>query len=366
MKESYTIRRFPESHDKTLKAWSAADEYLLKLVIDEDITSSSTITIINDRFGFLTLQLVDHKPNVIAHYKSQEAAILYNLESNGIDTGEVEIINLLDDVADLSDLVLMKVPKSMDLFHLFLLEAHKVSKPNTKIFCGFMTRHFTKQMLEMASLYFENVAQSLAWKKSRIITLSNPKVKVDTIKPVNTISFLNHRGESLKFLQYYGVFSAKRIDFATQFLLENLQVKSTAKRALDLACGNGVMAKEIRMQSPEIEIHLVDDSYLAIASSKLNLVDGDNHFHYNYNLDGFANQYFDLVVCNPPFHFEHENTIDIAIQLFKGVSRILNIDGSFLLVANLHLNYKTHLSKIFKNVEVVNMNSKFEIIRCQS
>ena len=76
--------------------------------------------------------------------------------------------------------------------------------------------------------------------------------------------------------------------------------------------------------------------------------------------------FFDFVVCNPPFHFEHENNIEVAIDLFVQVRRCLRRDGSFQAVANRHLNYQTHLKRLFGNVRIIGRNRKFEIISCES
>ncbi len=364
MNELLNIHRFPKSSDQSLKAWSAADEHLIKYVLDDN-TDNCKFSIINDRFGYLTLNLYSTVPNIITHFKSQEDAIIKNFESNNLDSGKIKFSNLINSEDKACDRIVLKIPKSLDLFHLFLIKAHKLCKADTKVFCGFMTRHFTKQLLEIASLYFKEVKQSRGWKKSRILTLSNPKKDTEEIEPLHTIPFLNYRGEHLSFKQYYGVFSSRHIDYATQFLLQHLSVDSTTKRALDLASGNGVIAHEIRAQSKHAEIHLLDDSYLAIESSRLNIKEGDNHFHHDHKLKKFEDEYFDLIVCNPPFHFEYENTIDIALRLFKEVSRILKSNGYFVQVSNLHLNYKTHLSKSFKSVKVIGRNSKYEIIKCQ-
>lgn len=363
MDTTYNIQRFPATSNRSLKAWSAADEHILKH-LEPEIQPFSSVSIINDRFGFLSLHLAKNKPSILTHFKSQEDAIHYNLDKNNIDLEDFSY--LTDNTEIKKDFVLLKIPKSMDLFHFFIMKAHSISKDSSKVYCGFMTKHFTKQMITIASQYFDQVDQSLAWKKSRILTLSSPKPKTVPVPPIKAIPFVNHRGEHLEFSQYFGVFSSNHIDYATQFLLENLMVDPRAEKALDLASGNGVIASELRAQSKNIEIHLLDDSHLAIESSKMNLKEGSNYFHYGYSLDHFGDQFFDLVVSNPPFHFEHENTIEIALQLFREVARVLKNNGEFILVANLHLNYKTHLVHIFKNVDVLNMNSKFEVLRCNN
>ena len=68
----------------------------------------------------------------------------------------------------------------------------------------------------------------------------------------------------------------------------------------------------------------------------------------NDSMELFKDDYFDLVISNPPFHFEHETNIEVAIRLFHDVKRCLKSEGRFELVASQHLNFKTHLIKIFK------------------
>ena len=75
-------------------------------------------------------------------------------------------------------------------------------------------------------------------------------------------------------------------------------------------------------------------------------------------------RYFDLVVSNPPFHFENETNIEVSIKLFQEVGRCLKEDGKFQLVASRHLNFNTHLIKIFADVYVIAEDEKFEIYEC--
>jgi 16S rRNA G1207 methylase RsmC len=181
---------------------------------------------------------------------------------------------------------------------------------------------------------------------------------------INSISF-----EDQIFRQYFGVFSGNHIDDASQFFIRYWKLKKLyPQRVLDLASGNGFLAKMVRLQKPDCEIHLLDDDWLAVESSKFNFDadDKDVFFHFNDSLENFDDQMFDLIVCNPPFHFEHETNIEVAIGLFKEAKRCLSKEGSFQLVANGHLNYKTHLRKLFERVEVVRKNKKFEVFDCRS
>jgi len=356
------ITRYPYTKNRSLRAWSAADEYVLKQCKELDLSSKS-IVISNDQFGFLSCHLHQLNPVIVIERKSQEKSIKKNLAGNNLNTDSLKWISPLTQIPNNTDLGILYIPKSMDLYRLYLQQIHSGLSDQGTIICSFMTRHFTPQILSIAEEYFEGVEQSLAWKKSRLLTLTGKKVagKTEITNKVPS-SFMGGEVENLK--QYYGVFSASNIDYATQFLLDHLELKETDRLVMDLASGNGVIGRAIQLKKSDTELHLVDDSILAIESSKLNLDVRDTHFHWNDTLEDFKNQPFDLVVTNPPFHFGHENNIEISTRLFQDAARILKKNGRFICVANQHLNYKTHLNKNFEEVSVLASNEKFVVYEC--
>ena len=82
--KNYSIERYPSSDNKSLRAWSAADEYLLKYLKESNISYTKPL-IYNDRFGFLSTILSRQQPNIIINYKSQEKSLEINLKKHGID-----------------------------------------------------------------------------------------------------------------------------------------------------------------------------------------------------------------------------------------------------------------------------------------
>ncbi len=358
MEKELKIVRYPQSNNRSLKAWNATDEHILKY-IDEHSLNIANAVIYNDRFGFLSLFLHEFLPKIIIDYKSQEKSIYSNFSLNKLDISNSKFHTPLDKLSLPVELSLIKIPKSMDLFRLYIQQLSAAMDKNSKVICGFMTKYFTPQMLKIANEYFEEVKQSLAWKKSRLLILSKLKHgKKSTI--VNEIKL----NANTHIKQYYGVFSGKNIDYATQFLIEHINIRETDNRVLDLASGNGVLSFYINGTKSETEIHLVDDSFLAVESSKLNLNGENIHFHNTDNLKEFEENYFDFIVSNPPFHFEYETNIEIATSLFIDAKRCLKTEGHFQLVANKHLNYKTHLDKIFRSVEITAQNEKYIIYEC--
>lgn len=355
LEKNFNIQRYDLSCDKSLRAWNAADEYLLQLE-DYWTDKETKITLYNDRFGYLTCHLNAYQATTICTQKSQMQAIQLNLESNKLNP--INFSNPLTELDTSIGIALVKIPKSLDLFRLFLEHISRNSTDSVTILCGFMTRHFSPKILEIAEEYFEEVSQSRAVKKARLLTLSKKKTLPQT-SLLKGIQFKNQI-----YQQYLGVFSANHIDYATQFFLEHFSYAGVPKTVLDLASGNGIIASRINQQYPNSKINLLDDSYLAIESGKLNLIGANVQHHWHYNLDIFEENAFDLIVSNPPFHFEYEVNMNITLNLFKNCLRCLKEGGELQLVANRHLNYKAHLERLFKFVEIVAENKKFVVYRC--
>jgi 16S rRNA G1207 methylase RsmC len=175
--------------------------------------------------------------------------------------------------------------------------------------------------------------------------------------------------QGLNIQQYQGVFSADKVDYATQFLLDNIKLNESEHSILDLASGNGIIAASIlskyqdkNWEAPEL--HLMDDSFLAVESSKLNIPKEKSHFYYTDDLEDFEDKSFDLVVSNPPFHFEHEINTEITMDFFEQVYTVLKPNGRFILVFNRHLRYNTLLKRIFSRVDVMVDSAKFVVMEC--
>ena len=283
-----------------------------------------------------------------------------NMHRNDRDVTQLNFSTPFDPLSPQCEWACMMLPKSLDLFRLYLTLLSRSLTGTATVVCGFMTRHFSPQLLKIAQAFFGEVEQSKAWKKSRILVMKDPK-------PFHKHSLIQSvaLNESVTYQQYPGVFSANKIDTATRFLLDHLVIREGDRRILDLGCGNGVLGKAVHDRLPNAELHLLDDAWLAVESAKLNVAGDNVFFHWEDTLETFGNGYFDRVICNPPFHFEHEIDVSVPLRLFKEVFRCLVPRGQFQLVANNHLNYRSHLQKLFRQVEVVESNKKFEILLCR-
>ncbi len=359
--KTINLQRYPKTNNRSLRPWSAADELLLSKALELGLEKKK-IVLINDSFGALATALNPFDTHTVANNQSQVKATKLNLESAGVNIKEWDYSSPLKLQIELIDIALLKVPKSAELFRLYLQQVYTKSTSSTVVLCGFMTRNYTPQWLEIAEHYFAEVTQSLAVKKARVLVLKKPKKNANLYPLFHTIK--NELDLNLK--HYSGVFSGAKVDVATQLLLEHLPKIKNTDAVLDLACGNGVVGAFVRKIAPSCTLSLIDDSFLAISSAKLNVPKDKVSFHWSDSVRAVKEHKFDFVLCNPPFHFEYENTIEIALNLFEEVASVLKSDGSFFVVANAHLNYRSQLIKLFSHVSLVIQNGKYEVIVCKN
>ncbi|MCH8487801.1 MAG: methyltransferase [Candidatus Cyclonatronum sp.] len=384
--KTWHFKRYPETTNRSLRSWSAADELLLKEFNEyreqaEFTASELTIALYHDRFGFLSTVLHSWKPRSIVNYSSQDKAMRQNFSQNNLSIDESLRLTPLQKSEETFSLVLMKVPKSMELFELYLrhITLHAGDGGSQQVFAGFMTRHFTPQMLEISRRYFGSVEQSLAHKKARLLKLSKPlESAFNTAGAASPFDELRKEiswklpeqlrqdgTDTLTLQQYYGVFSSGEVDEATNLLLSHLELDETKRAILDMGCGNGIIAKAVQMMkhTDDAEIHALDDDFLACESAKLNLGEAAMVHHYD-GLDMFPSDFFDVIFTNPPAHFEHENNIEVSLSLFKQAAKKLKKGGTLWVVSSRHLNYGTHLKSWF-TCTVKAQTPAFELLLCR-
>ena len=147
----YELRRFPIRHDDLLRAWDAADEYLLNTIDEQNLAASETtkILIINDDFGALAVSLHKHIPDSWSDSFLTKLATEYNTEIHELDA----MANFIPSTELLTtthyDLVLIKIPKTMALLEeqLIGLKAHITS--DTKIIAAAMSKHIHTSTLKL-------------------------------------------------------------------------------------------------------------------------------------------------------------------------------------------------------------------------
>jgi len=348
-----------------------ADELLLDWAYD--VAGSAelpSVAVYHDRMGVLCTCVRARKKRFVSNDIRHYEQTVSNYARNDLGPAPVNE-DLLEIPPEDAALYLLQVPKSLELFELYLRHAAATSTPDTRLAAAFQTRHFSPRLLEIAAKYAGSVTQSRAYKKARLLLLT------DFAPPARTeISLNESHYAGIRYRQYPGVFSAGHIDYATQFLLDewatnhHLAELDAPREIIDCGCGNGVIGDYLLGRYPAARLTAYDVSRVAVASAKTNLAEhGYDARAQLVTASGLTQimkpERFDLIITNPPFHNEHQTDISIGTDLFAEAADRLTPDGHLVVVANRHLNYATHLRRYFDEVLEVSTNEKFVVYRCR-
>lgn len=325
--------------NRSLKAWTAAEEHSLNF-LGESFERNLKILIMNENYGFYNCNLSEHQVHNYILSASQKHSISFNVERFRQET-DLNFIYPFENNKHKFDLILIKTPKSLQLLEFLLNEAAALLETDGCVICSFMTRHFTNNILSISNRFFENSNQSKAYKKSRLLILKNKKALISSTDFINTYTF-----NQKIYKQYYGVFSSKKIDNASEALLNYIQsIKLNAPYLLDLCAGNGILGLESLKHLGAASVDFMEDHLLALESIRLNASKIDGNIFWDYTSTNLPRNQYDLILCNPPFHFEYEKSISPAKKLIKEAIPALKKGGHFIIVANKHLNYQTLMDR---------------------
>jgi 23S rRNA (guanine1835-N2)-methyltransferase len=365
----FKLNRLPLRARELLRAWDAADEYLLDyLAEDGKLPADARILILNDTFGALAVALNCFGPQAMSDsYLSQQATRM-NLAENGLAEDSVRLLSSLDAPDGVFDRVLIKVPKTLALLEdeLIRLQPHLTS--STQIIVGGMIKALPASVWKILERLVGPTATSLAHKKARLIFASpDPKRMV----PANPYP-VRYRLEGTDYLiaNHANVFSRDSLDIGTRFFLQHLPVKPEARDIVDLGCGNGIVGLMAAVRNPQATVHFVDESFMAVASAEENFLRAlgakrQAIFRAGDGLTDFEPNSADLILCNPPFHQQHTVGDQIASSMFKHSRRILRPGGELWVIGNRHLDYHVALKRLFGTCSVVAANAKFVILRAR-
>lgn len=361
----FKLHRFPSRKHELLRAWDAADEYLLQSLAGLEVHQQN-ILIVNDAFGALGVCLHAWKPVSWSDSWLAFHALDQNLVNNHVDSKTISTLPATDTPCFSPSLVLIKVPKSLALLEDQLLRLKPLLTESSRIIVAGMVKTMPSSLWKLLERLIGPTQTSLAQKKARLIEAS-----IDTAieLPENPYPVKwRLEGTALELSNHANVFSRAGLDIGSRFLLQHLPQSPGFADIVDLGCGNGVLGLVAGHQNAEARVHFVDESYMAIASARTNFRQIDPQlkraeFQIGDGLASHSRHSADLILCNPPFHQSHTIGDTLALNMFKQSARVLRENGQLWVVGNRHLNYHRKLRKWFKQVDLIASNRKFVILK---
>ncbi|WP_105972604.1 methyltransferase [Streptomyces geranii] len=366
-----TLTRFPADPRERLRAWDAADEYLLGHLAQDGTDLSGTVVVVGDRWGALTTALAAHRPTQITDSFLAQEATRANLRRADVDEDSVRLLTTQDAPPERVDVLLLRVPKSLALLEDQLLRLAPALHEGTVVVGTGMVKEIHTSTLKLFERIVGPTRTSLAERKARLIfSTVGPMMSrgaspwpyrytlPDGIGSASGHPVVNHAG----------VFCAERLDIGTRFFLQHLPEPSGAARVVDLGCGNGVVGTAVALAAPEAELLFVDESFQAVASAEATyeangLLAGRAGFRVGDGLAGTEDESVDLVLTNPPFHTHQATSDATAWRMFTGARRALRPGGELWVIGNRHLGYHLKLRKLFGNSRLVASDAKFVVLK---
>ncbi|MFE9425443.1 methyltransferase [Kitasatospora sp. NPDC006697] len=406
---THQLARFPADPRDQLRAWDAADEYLLSHLhgdADPELLPPGTpaaapggaVVLLGDRWGALTTALAQLRPTQITDSHLGREATRANLAANATadatasatadpaanatpkatadataDPAGIRLLTSTDPVPERIDLLVVRVPKSLAFLEDQLHRLAPALHPGSTVIGAGMVTEVHTSTLQLFERIIGPTRTSKALRKARLI-FSTPAAAAED-RGANPWPLRYHLPEGIGVLSgrpvtnHAGVFCADRLDIGTRFLLDHLPQHRGPQRVVDLGCGNGVVGTAAALANPAAEVTFIDESFQALASAEATFREnaGPDAPARFLAADALAADVpagsVDLVLNNPPFHSHQATTDATAWRMFTGARRALRTGGELWVVGNRHLGYHVKLRRIFGNCETVAANPKFVVLR---
>ncbi|MDX3072612.1 methyltransferase [Streptomyces sp. MI02-7b] len=369
------LTRFPADPRESLRAWDAADDYLLRHLAETGTDLTGEVTVLGDRWGALVTALAAHRPAQITDSHLGQQATRANLRRNAPRAQDgVRMLTTRDDPPARIDVLLVRVPKSLALLEDQLHRLAPALHAGTVVVGTGMVTEIHTSTLKLFERIVGPTRTSLAVRKARLIfSTPDPSARhganpwplryalPDGIGVLSGRTVTNHAG----------VFCADHLDIGTRFLLRHLPDRHGPDSVIDLGCGNGVVGTAVALANPGADVLFVDESHQAVASAEATFHDNAGPGAKARFLVGDAADVLtavppggaDLVLNNPPFHSHQSVTDTTARRMFHTAKDALRTGGELLVIGNRHLGYHVRLRRLFGNCEVLASDPKFVILR---
>ncbi len=364
---TFTLQRLPLRERELLRAWDAADEYLLNHLAEENsLKDQDRILIINDHFGALSVALKGYQRYASGDSLLAQHATRLNLKANDLSENLLTMIGSLDEPEGVFDWVLIKIPKTLALLEDQLIRLRSHINKDTHVIAAGMVKGMPASAWKLMDRIIGPTTPSRAVKKARLIFVQPDESLPVSASPYPTQYTLEHT--QYRISNHANVFSREQLDIGTRLFLNHIPASEDTSDIVDLGCGNGVVGVIAAERNPNATLHFTDESFMAVASAKATFEAAFGNqrkaqFYCTNALEGLPARSADTVLCNPPFHQQQATGDQIAVAMFSQSKKVLKTGGVLWVIGNRHLNYDKTLKRWFRSIHVVASDRKFVIIR---
>ncbi|WP_018761555.1 class I SAM-dependent methyltransferase [Arthrobacter sp. 135MFCol5.1] len=367
------LRRRPDVEAPNLHAWDATDRLLLDTAVQLG-RSGSTIAVIGDRYGALTLGasavLATASLRVHQDLVTGERALRLNaaqcdaqLPGYAGDGTEFVQLPLGPELLAGAETVLLQLPKTLAELEEIAAAVARHAAPGVLLLAGGRVKHMSLGMNAVLERFFASVQPQLARRKSRLVLAAGPKPAAPPRFPV-----VEHLAElDLDVAAHGAVFAGAKLDIGTRFLLTFLPAMRPARHAVDLGCGTGILAAMYARQFPGAAVTATDQSAAAVqsalATARANGLADRITVLQDDALSTFPDGAADAVLLNPPFHVGAGVHAGAGIKMIEAAGRVLAAGGELWTVFNRHLAYLPALERHVGPTVVEGLNPKFTVTR---
>lgn len=250
------------------------------------------------------------------------------------------------------NIALMRTPKSLAALEEYAQRLAKL--PGVRLVAGGRVKHLSRGMNKVLEARFGEVRASLGRQKARVLHAGDPRPG-----PIGWPQTRYHPRWGLTVAAYGHTFAQTAVDPGTALLLEHLDAMRGERLAIDLGCGNGVIAVSLARRG--FTTAAVDISRAAVAATartaelngvqvRVSRADG---------LSGFAAGSVDLIACNPPFHVGTAKDTTPAFSMFTSAARAMCPGASMWTVFNSHLPYLPALRRVIGPTRIAARNARY-------
>jgi len=352
------LSREPDVGGAELRAWDAADRYLLDYAAAEFPEAlAGEVAVIDDTHGALALGAAAlgsaavrvHQDSIVG-----QRALAANAAAAGLPAPPQH--PLAEVVTPATSLVLLRMPRSLDRLDAVARAVAASAGPEMVLLAGNRIKHMTPTQNEVLAQSFGRVDVTLAQGKSRIVVGREPR-------PGAAAKVKRALVEGIEVVAVPGVFAGAGLDIGTRALLATFESLPRFERAIDLACGTGIVAVALAQRQPDARILATDVSAVAVESTRLTAKANGVTIETRHD-DGLSAEpdaSADLIVLNPPFHSGAAVTTEIAHRLFADAGRVLRPGGELRVVWNSHLAYRPVLERLVGPTRQLSRTSKFTV-----